>query len=123
VQRLQGHRGAVREAQPADAEDAFGRRDVEGAADLGPGVDIVEPDRPAVGNHSAPAHVLAEGRQRQLLRDLRLADERAAAVPPDEVALAHEVVEGSAQGQARDAELLAEAPLGRDRLADAQALD
>src|SRR5262249_551746 len=62
--------------------------------------------------------VLAERRHRQLLLDLRLADERAAAAPPDEVALADEVVERCPDGQPRDAELRAELALRRDRLSD-----
>ena len=46
-----------------------------------------------------------------------------AAAPAHEIALAHELVERGADGQARDAEVGAELPLGRDRAADAEALD
>ena len=80
-------------------------------------------ERPRGRPHPAALHVVGEGRERQLLRDLRLADERARAAAADEVALADEVVEGGADGQPRDAEVGAELPLGRDRVADAELLD
>ena len=83
----------------------------------------VEREGPAAGDHAAAAHVLAERGHRQLLRDLRLLDVGAAAAPADEVALAGEVVERGADGQARDAEIGAELPLGGDRGADAEPLD
>src|SRR5829696_9139150 len=71
----------------------------------------------------APAHVLAERRHGQLLRDLRLAYERAAAAATDEVAVSDAVVEGGAERQPRHAELDGELPLGGDRLAHAEAFD
>src|SRR3954469_157328 len=69
------------------------------------------------------AHVVRERRQRQLLRDLRLADERARAAPTYEMTLAHELVERCTDRQARDSEVGAQLALRRDRLADRQALD
>ena len=42
---------------------------------------------------------------------------------PLEVAVADEIVERSTDGQARDAEVAAETPLGRDRLPDLQLVD
>ena len=46
-----------------------------------------------------------------------------APLPAHEVALAHELVERGAHGQAGDAEVDAELPLGRDRRADRERLD
>src|SRR5207248_2801024 len=57
------------------------------------------------------------------LGDFRLGDERPGAAPAHEVALAHELVERRADGEAGDAEVDAELTLGRDRVADAQRLD
>ena len=75
------------------------------------------------GCEAARAHVVAERRDVDALRDLRLGDERAGAAPADEVALAHELVERRAHGQPRDAEVDPELALGGDRLADAERLD
>jgi hypothetical protein len=86
-------------------------------------VRLAQLDRPASGCHAAAAHVLAEGGQRELLRDLRLADEGAAAVPSDEVPVAHEIVEGRSDGQSRDAEVGAEPAFRGDRLADPELVD
>ena len=61
------------------------------------------------GTMPAAPHVLGERRHRQLLGDLRLADERAAAVPPHEQPFADEVVERRAHGEARHAEVAAAA--------------
>src|SRR5262245_1537855 len=82
-----------------------------------------ERERARARDHPAAAHVLAERGHRQLLGELRVLDIRAAAAPADEVALAGELVEGSADGQPRDAEIGAELTLGRDRRADAELLD
>src|SRR5207245_10007505 len=73
--------------------------------------------------HAPPADVVCEGRHRQLLRDLRLADERAGAAPAHEVALPHEFVERGAYRQPRHAEIRAELALRGDRLAGLEALD
>src|SRR5439155_564820 len=70
-----------------------------------------------------PPHVLREGRQGQLLGDLGLGHEGAAAVAPRQVSVADELVDRGPQRQARDAQLLAELPLGRDRLADLERFD
>ena len=86
------------------------------------GVDA-EVERPAPGHHPAPPHVLGERGHRQLLRDLGLADERPAAVTPDEQSLAHELVERGANRQPRHAEIDGQLALRRDRLADAELLD
>ena len=56
-------------------------------------------------------------------RDLRLGDERARAAPAHEVALAHELVERGANGQARHAEVETELPLGGNRIADPELVD
>src|SRR3954471_10149908 len=86
-------------------------------------MDLAQLDRAAAGDHAAAAHVLREGGQGQLLGDLRLADEGAGAVAALEVAVADEVVERGADGQARDPELTAQAPFGGDGLADLQLVD
>ena len=123
MQSLERHRLAVREPQAADEHDAVIRGKLQRAADGRPGVGLLQLDRPAAGRHAAAAHVLAERRQGQLLGDLRLADEGAAAVAPLEVPVADEVVEGGAEGQARDAEVAAEPPLGRDGFSDLELVD
>src|SRR5712691_8086194 len=84
---------------------------------------FAELDRPAAGRHASPPHVLAERGQGQLLGDLRLADECAAAVPPLEVPVADEVVERRPERQTGDAELPAEPTLRGDRLADLELVD
>src|SRR5262249_34901792 len=106
-----------------DLEHARVGRDVKRFADTRTGVSVLETDRPAVRHHAAAPHVLAEGRERELLRDLRLADEGAAAVPADQVALANELIECRSERQARDTEVGGETSLGRDRLADAEPRD
>src|SRR5579864_5384689 len=83
-------------------------------------MDVLQSDRAAVRNHSAPAHVLAEGRQRELLGDLRLAHERPAPVLAHQVALADELVQGGPEREPRNAELAAQPTLGRDRGADTE---
>src|SRR5262249_46282465 len=70
-----------------------------------------------------PSHVVGERRHRQLLRDLRLADERAGSPPPDEEAVSHEVVERRSQRQPRDSQVDAQLPLRRNRLADVELID
>src|SRR6476646_1580905 len=80
-------------------------------------------ERLAARHHPAPAHVLAERRHRELLRDLGLLDIGSAAAPAHQVALARELVERGANGQARDAEVRAELSLGGDRGADAEPLN
>src|SRR5437763_9214723 len=77
----------------------------------------------AARRHAARPDLVRERAHRQLLRDLRLAHERARAAPADEAALAHEFVEGCPDREPRDAEVEAELPLGRDRLADRQLVD
>ena len=99
------------------------RRHVEQPSEARARGDDAKVERPALRPQAAAPHVVGERRHRQLLRDLRLADERARAVPPNEVALAHEVVERGPYGQARDAEVGAELTLRRDRVADGELLD
>ena len=123
VQRLDRHRVSVRQPQPRHDDDRRRRRYVQELAQPSAGADHAEVERPARGNHPAAAHVLRERRNRQLLRDLRLTDERAAALPPDEVAVADEPVERGPERRTRDTERRAELPLGRDRLAHRQPLD
>src|SRR5205814_6807716 len=60
---------------------------------------------------------------RHPLRDLRLGDERSGAAAARQVALADELVERRAHGEARDAEVAGQVALGRDRVADLEALD
>jgi hypothetical protein len=86
-------------------------------------VRLAQLDRAAAGDHAAAAHVLTEGGQGQLLRDLRLADEGSGALAPLQVAVTDEIVERGADGETGDAELAAQAPLGRNRLADLQLVD
>ena len=88
-----------------------------------PAGDDAEVERAAARHHAAAAHVLGEGGHRQLLGDLRLADERAAAVAADEHPVADEIVERGPHREPRDAEVGAQLPLGRDRVADAELLD
>src|SRR5262249_34377598 len=80
-------------------------------------------ERSACGHHAAPAHVLGERGHRELLRDLRLADEGAAPAPADEHPLANEVVERCPNGETRHTEVRAELTLGRNGVADGQLLD
>jgi hypothetical protein len=123
VERLERHRLAVGQPQTTDQHHARVRRNVECASDCSACMGFSELDRPAPGHHSPAAHVFAERRQRELLGDLRLADERAAPVPPLQVAVPDEVVERGAEGQSGDAEVGAEPAFGGDRLADAELLD
>jgi hypothetical protein len=83
----------------------------------------LERERLAAGAHPALAHLLAEGGHRQLLRDLRLADEGAAATAADEIALARKLVDRRPHGEPRDAEVLAQLALRGDRPTDADLLD
>ena len=74
------------------------------------------------GREPARAHVVAERGDRRC--PSRPSARRRTCPAPrrrDEVALAHELVERRADGEARDAEVDAELPLGRDRVADARA--
>ena len=123
VQRLDRHRRAVRQAQPRDDEDLLGRRDVQASSEVRARERLLERERLRTRFHPAAAHVLAEGRHRQLLRDLGLADEGAASASPHEEALADEVVEGGAHGQARHPEVGRQLALGGDRTPGAEALD
>ena len=123
MERLDRHRLVVREPQPLRDDDPLRRRDVEAAAEVRAGVLELERERLAAGPHPAAAHLLAERRHRQLLRDLRLAHERAAAAPAHEIALARELVDRRADGQPRDAEILAQLPLGGNRVPRRRALD
>ena len=123
VQGLDRHRLVVGQPQPLRDHDPLGGRDVEAAAEIRAGVRHLERERPAPRAQPAAAHLLAERRHRQLLRDLRLADVRAAAAPADEIALARKLVDRRPHGQPRDAEIVTQLPLGRDRAADADLLD
>src|SRR5881394_318208 len=123
MERLDGHRDAVRQAKPLDDDDLVSWRDIEETTETRPCELASERERRAARCHATPAHVLAERGHRELLGDLRLLDVGPAAPPAHEVALAREVVERGADGQARDAEVRAELPLGGDRGADAETLD
>ena len=96
---------------------------MEKATEAGSRGDDPQLERPALWVQAAPAHVLAEGGQRQLLGDLRLADERPAPMASHEVALADEVVERRPQREPRDAEVGAESALGWDRFPHAEVAD
>src|SRR5215831_7589734 len=85
--------------------------------------DDTEVERTTRRHHAAAAHVLRERRHRQLLRDLRLADERPAAAPLDEQAIADEIVERCPDGKPRHPEVAAELPLRGDRVTDSESLD
>src|SRR5262249_40274803 len=82
-----------------------------------------ERKRAAARLHSAPAHVFAERRHRELLRDLPQLHVRAAAAAADEVALARKVVERGAKREARDTEVGAQLALGWNRRADPKTVD
>ena len=123
MQDLDRHRLVVSEPQALDPDDPRRRRDVQGPAEVGSGVDLLKLERSRARHHAAAAHVLAERRERELLRDLRVADERAAPVPADKKPVADEVLDRGAQRQPRDAEVAREPSLGRDRLADVEAFD
>ena len=94
---------------------------MEQAAEARARGDDLERERAAGRPHPAAPHVLRERGHRQLLRDLRLADERARAAPAHEKALADEVVQRRAHREPRDAEIGAQLALRRDRLADVEA--
>ena len=123
VEELDRHRVAVGEAQALDGDDWLGRRDVEDAAQPGAGGDLAQVERTATGRKAPRAHVVAERRDVDALRDLRLGDERTGTAPAHEVSLAHELVERRAHGQPGDAEVDPELSLRRDRIADAERLD
>jgi hypothetical protein len=123
VQRLDRHRHVVGEPEPRRDHDRLRRGDVQRTAEVRAGHDRRHRLRLAAGPHPASAHVLAERRHRQLLRDLRLAHEGSRAALSQQEALADEVVERGAHRQARDAEVERQLPLRRDRAADAQLVD
>jgi hypothetical protein len=123
VQRLEGHRLAVGKAQAPDQHHARIGGDVERTPDRGACMYLAQLDRPAAGHHAAPAHVFAERREGELLGDLRFADEGPAPVPPLEIAVPNQVVEGGPQREPRDADLRAEPALGGNGLADVELLD
>jgi hypothetical protein len=123
VQRLDRHRLPVGEAKAAGDHDGLGRRYVHDPAQPRSRGGDAELEGAARRSHPAPAHVVGERRHRQLLRDLRLADERAGAAAADDVALALEVVERRAHGQSRHAKVRRELALGRDRVAHLELLD
>ena len=104
-------------------EDGLRRRDVEKPAETRSCRDDPEIERLALGSQPAAPHVVGERRHRELLGDLRLAHERAGAVSADQVALAHEIVEGGAHREPGNAEVRAQLTLGRDRVADGVLLD
>ena len=123
VHRLDRHALAVGEPKPIGNQNRLGRGYMEKTPEARAGRDDPKVECFALGPQSATAHVVGERRHRQLLRDLRLADERTRAVPPDEVPLAYEVVEGSPNGQSRDAEVRAQLALRRNGIADGELLD
>ena len=123
VQRLDRHRRVVGEPQALRDDDPLGGRHLEAAAEPGACGRHRQRERPRARAHASPPHLLAERGHRQLLRDLRLAHERAAAAPAHQVALADEIVERGPHGQARDAQIDAQLALGGNRRADAELLD
>ena len=123
VQRLDRHRRLVGEPQALRDHDPLGGRDLQTAAEPRAGGGHRQRQRPRTGAHPTPPHLLAERGHRQLLGDLRLAHERAAAAPPHQVALAHEVVERGTHGQARNAQIDAQLALGGDRRANPELFD
>src|SRR5215217_1112407 len=123
VQRLDRHRLAVGKADALSDHDPLRGRDVEEAAEARARRDDLERERPAARAHAAAAHVLGERRHRQLLRDLRLADERARAAPADEETFADKVVERRPNRQPRNAEIGAQLALRGDRLPDVEPFD
>ena len=90
-------------------DDRLRRRDVQDAAEARAGRDAASSSVRLAGCIPRRRMSSRERRHRQLLRDLRLAHERARAAAADEVALAHELVERRAHGQPRDAEVGARA--------------
>ena len=123
VEGLDRHRLAIGEPQARRDDDGLGRRDVEDPPQPRAGGNASELERSAGRAHAALAHVLGEGGHRQLLRDLRLADERPGAAAAHEITLAHELVEGCPHRQPRHAEVRAERALGRDGVPDRELLD
>src|SRR6266550_3132464 len=123
VERLDRHGLVVGEPEALRDDDRLRRRDVEEPPQARARRDDLQRKRPTARLHSSPAHVLGEGRHRQLLGDLRLADEGARPTTADHVALARQLVERRAKREPRHAEIRAELALGRDRLTHAEAFD
>jgi len=123
LQGLDRHRFAVGEPEPLDHQDLLARGDMEEPAEPRARELALERESAAAWGHASAAHVLAERGHRQLLRDLRVLDVRATAAPADDIALPGEVVQGGPDGQAGDAEIGGELPLGGDGIAHAEALD
>ena len=123
VERLDRHRLPVGEAEATDDHHRLRRRHMQQPAQVRARRSDTQLERPASGHHPPTLHVLGERGHGQLLRDLRLAHERPAAVLSHEQSLAYEVVEGRADREARYAELACELALGRNRVPDVELLD
>ena len=109
--------------QTLDANDAFLGRDMEPPRESRPGANHGQLQRPAGRDHAAAAHVLGERGQGQRLRDLWLSHIGAAPMAPGELASLGELVDRRPDGQAGDAQILAELALGWDGLAHQERLD
>src|SRR5207247_781359 len=118
-----GHGLLVGQAEALDPDEPGLRRDLEAVGEPGPGRSGGELHGAAARGHAAAPHVVAEAGEGQRLGDLGLGDVGAAAVAPVEVAVADELVEGGADGEAGDGEVDRELALGRYGLADLQRLD
>src|SRR5262245_6523954 len=123
MQRLDRHRLGVRQPEPLGDHHLLRRRHVQATAQIRPGGRRRQRERLAAGRHPAAAHLLAERGHCQLLRDLRLTHERAAAATAHQITLADELVERSTHGQPRHAEVDAQLPLRRESSTDARTLD
>src|SRR5207302_6885908 len=113
----------VGEAKSLHPQQRLLRRDLQAAGEPGAGAGDGELQRAAAGDHPAPAHLLAEGGERQRLGDLRLGHIGAAAVTAIQVSVPDQLVEGGSKGQPGNSKVDAQLALGGDRLADRERLD
>src|SRR5581483_3152943 len=102
VKGLDCERIPVREPKPLGDDDPLRRGDVKNAAQPRACGHDAQVERLAAGRHAAGTDLVGERAHRQLLRDLRLADECPRPAPTDELAFPDEVIEGSPDRQARD---------------------
>ncbi len=113
VHGLHRHRLAVREPQALEENHPVARFELERGDDVRRRADHLELEDAGAGLHAVLANVLREADQREdRLAQLRLRDERAAAVAANQAALADELRERLTHRDAADLELLAEPPLG-----------
>src|SRR5262249_13133893 len=123
VHGLDRHALTVRQAEPLCDENGLRRRHAQKTTETGSGRHGAEIEGLACRAQPAAPHVVGERGHRELLRDLGLAHERSRSVPANEVPLPDEVVERGANSEPGDAEVRAQLPLGRNRLADGEVLD